>query len=264
MQNLTITFVSAEKLEKADGHLFGKNDTFLVASLTHTNSTLTHQTKTIKNDSSPKWNEKWSLQNVRAGSTLTIKLYDKDLLGKTELGTAHYTITDKTLKDETLALPVFLKKEDKSKGTVTIKVHSVPTVLPEVSVTILAARNLLAGDNSIVEGNLNDAYVEAHLDGEKFKTKVIDNSELPVWNETFKVKAPKVMSNLVCEIYDKDKFKTSDSLGTVQVKLVDLKSDLKQTFPIILKDGKKQGELDLKVNFSAVPDLTMKVVPVSA
>ena len=80
----------------------------------------------------------------------------------------------------------------------------------EIELTLIGARNIKAADPN----GKSDGYVVIHFNGETKKTKVIDKTLFPEWNETFKYKV-EVGSKFEFHVWDEDRFSSDDYLGKV-------------------------------------------------
>lgn len=84
-------------------------------------------------------------------------------------------------------------------------------------VHIIEARNLLAKDSN----GFSDPFVVLQLGNQKFRTKVIDMSLNPTWDEKFSFEVRDVRDALRLVVYDKDLI-GKDFLGKVKFPLSDL------------------------------------------
>ena len=67
-------------------------------------------------------------------------------------------------------------------------------------VKVIRANDLVAGD---VDG-LSDPYVSLKLAGQKVKTKVVDDSLNPTWNETLHLCVERLDEPLILRVLDED------------------------------------------------------------
>jgi Ca2+-dependent lipid-binding protein len=92
------------------------------------------------------------------------------------------------------------------------------------SLVIIEARNLIAADRS----GKSDPYVKFFVDGkanDKWKTKKIKQNLNPYWNETFQLTADKPLektTKILFKVFDYDRLKSDDPLGTVEFSTTDL------------------------------------------
>lgn len=84
-------------------------------------------------------------------------------------------------------------------------------------VHIIEARNLLAKDSN----GFSDPFVVLQLGNQKFRTKVVDMSLNPTWDEKFSFEVRDVRDALRLAVYDKDLI-GKDFLGKVKFPLSDL------------------------------------------
>ncbi|KAK1259952.1 Synaptotagmin-5 [Acorus gramineus] len=101
----------------------------------------------------------------------------------------------------------------------------------------------------------------------KVKTKVVDNSLNPIWDEKFELIAEdKETQSLILEVFDKD-IAQDKRLGIVSLPLIDLESEVSKELELRLlpaldmlkiKDKKDRGTVTINVSIS---ELLSKVVP---
>jgi len=139
----------------------------------------------------------------------------------------------------------------------------------EIDITLVQGRNLMAKDSKgmFSKKKTSDPYAIIYWGGEKCgKTKTIDKTLNPQWNETFKIKAgSQNMSQLLngdpkysvldIVIFDDDKLSKDETLGTVSLPLnfMDHPTNLPSSWytlgkgkaPYIAKDV--SGELEIKL-----------------
>ncbi|KAJ3386076.1 hypothetical protein HDU92_002689 [Lobulomyces angularis] len=117
---VTITFVSAADLFIADGFLgMGKNDTFIKANI---NNKLFYNTRTIKNNNFPTWNEEWRIAGVAENSVVTFDIFDKDHNSPdTFLASASLVLTKEDVFKKQMELPCYLKN-GKRKGILIVEI----------------------------------------------------------------------------------------------------------------------------------------------
>lgn len=86
-------------------------------------------------------------------------------------------------------------------------------------VTVVEAANLTDKDKT----DFNDPYVEVYIDkAKKQKTSTIDNIERPVWNETFDFDLWPSNEYLYVDVYDEDRGKKPDLIGSAKISLDDV------------------------------------------
>eukprot|EP01083_Nonionella_stella_P296524 1007340_1 len=124
-----------------------------------------------------------------------------------------------------------------------------------LSVQVLRASNVdnLDKNNlSSADRGGSDAYVELDLKGnyKKEKTKAIDNSENPIWNERFQLFVDDPKDDVLkCTLYDHDKWTMDEKIGSVQIPIITIlgaNGHIRKEYEVI---GSKSGcklELDLK------------------
>ncbi|RUS14952.1 C2 domain-containing protein [Endogone sp. FLAS-F59071] len=122
-------------------------------------------------------------------------------------------------------------------------------ILGNIEVTIIEARNLKDADWF----SKNDPWCELTVDGVyKQKTKYINNTSLPDWNETFTFPILAGQNKLYITLYDKD-WLTSDKLGQVTLDLFPVfqQNRLHEWIPL----DKDPGELHLFVRWISAAKL---------
>jgi len=85
-----------------------------------------------------------------------------------------------------------------------------------VIVKVLEARNIAAMD----KGGTSDPYcrLKCNFNKQRFKTKVVDKTLTPKWEETFKFFAPaQPEGQVVLKMWDKDRWTSDDFLGEIQI-----------------------------------------------
>jgi serine/threonine protein kinase len=124
--------------------------------------------------------------------------------------------------------------------------------MKSVSVRCVEARYLAPMD----KGGTSDPYVVLRCSWSKqnFKTKVIDKTLSPKWNEEFNFLKPDEAGTITLKLWDKDKWSSDDFLGQVDLKVADFVGGDVDTW-ITLKDEpkgvkkeEKPGEIHLVVH----------------
>jgi len=115
----------------------------------------------------------------------------------------------------------------------------------------LKATDLPNSDTGLL-GDVSDAYVEVHLDGASVgKTKVIDNSLNPEWNETVSFEAKGAHQTLELVVLDKDLIK-DDFLGCLRLPIADIVKNKKLSGEFVLgpyKASKGGGTLSFDLTY---------------
>ncbi|ORZ36138.1 C2 domain-containing protein [Catenaria anguillulae PL171] len=117
------------------------------------------------------------------------------------------------------------------------------THIDSVEITVVEARNLIAGDRF----TKNDPYVKIRSGLHDKSTKVQSGTN-PVFNEVVKIEASHLSDKLVFEVYDKDPGR-DDLLGKFELPLDELRrsGNMDRWFTLADKHGKmgNNGELHL-------------------
>ncbi|KAF6153788.1 hypothetical protein GIB67_001021 [Kingdonia uniflora] len=88
-----------------------------------------------------------------------------------------------------------------------------------VKVTVVQGRRLVIRDFKT-----SDPYVVVKLGNQTAKTKVINSCLNPTWNEEFTFSVMEPVEALNLEVFDKDRFKSDDKMGTAHVSLQQIAS----------------------------------------
>ncbi|CAF4583689.1 unnamed protein product [Rotaria socialis] len=118
-----------------------------------------------------------------------------------------------------------------------------------VRVFVLRAQNLIKADISLLGKGKSDPFVTVKLQGTKeYKTKTIDNTTDPTWNEVFEFVVEQSESDVVqFEVYDEDPGK-DDFIGRAQYPLKDLVDGGHVDTWLTLQDVKK-GTLNVGLQY---------------
>jgi len=118
--NVDLVFVSGKGLPAGDNKT---SDPYLIAHLL----SVKYTTNYVSNTLNPEWNEKWFVNNVKAGEKLLIEVYDKDLFTKDDfLGRGEYIFQDDEVHDSKKKIDVDIVVDEVKKlkeGTVQIELH---------------------------------------------------------------------------------------------------------------------------------------------
>jgi Ca2+-dependent lipid-binding protein len=82
-------------------------------------------------------------------------------------------------------------------------------------VQVIEARDLLAMDNN----GFSDPYVKLQVGKQRAKTKVINKSLNPIWDEEFSFRVGDLKDELCVSVLDEDKYFADDFLGQIKVPL---------------------------------------------
>jgi len=125
---------------------------------------------------------------------------------------------------------------------------------PTLIVKVIEARHIAAMD----KGGTSDPYcrLKCNFNKQRFKTKVIDKTLTPKWEETFKFFAPyPPEGQFILKMWDKDRWTTDDFLGEIQLdvskfadgKVADLWVPLNNEPK--KKDGATKGEVHIHITY---------------
>jgi len=125
---------------------------------------------------------------------------------------------------------------------------------PVLTVKVIEARNIAAMD----KGGTSDPYcrLKCNFNKQRFKTKVIDKTLSPKWDETFKFFAPpQAEGQLILKMWDKDRWTSDDFLGEVQFEVSKFADGKPHDIWIPLnnepkkKEGNTKGEVHVIVTY---------------
>ncbi|CAF1941771.1 unnamed protein product [Rotaria magnacalcarata] len=121
--------------------------------------------------------------------------------------------------------------------------------MAQLQITVVEAKNLTQKDTL----SENDAFIQIYLDEKhsKQKTKVKQDSNNPIWNESFVFNHLHGQNTLHLDIYDEDAIK-DEKIGSVIIDLHHLydKGHIDNWFDIEEKHGKKShGQIHLILHY---------------
>eukprot|EP01103_Thecamoeba_quadrilineata_P006365 TRINITY_DN16092_c0_g1_i1.p1 TRINITY_DN16092_c0_g1~~TRINITY_DN16092_c0_g1_i1.p1 ORF type:complete len:390 (-),score=78.03 TRINITY_DN16092_c0_g1_i1:72-1241(-) len=114
----------------------------------------------------------------------------------------------------------------------------------DVSIIFVGGNALKAGDMGIS----SDPFLVARLSGLFFKSKVVERTLNPVWDETWEIKCVPLHSRLSIEVWDKDVVAPNDFLGSVEYKVdrQDLAGE-ELTLDVVQPEGPPIGTIKFKI-----------------
>jgi len=109
---------SASKIRNADGWGAGVSDPFVKVSI---DNTLVGQTKTIKDDLNPVWNEKFAVHLDGSYNQLVLEVFDQDVMSSESLGTVTLKASELTSGKSTSVTKAIddIKSKDRNGGQLT-------------------------------------------------------------------------------------------------------------------------------------------------
>jgi len=248
----TLDYTVEYKPKTLDGHLkihidkasgitskdfFGsKGDPYVCILL---DSELLAKTQVQKKTDSPVWNQDFDLNVSGDYQTLYLSLWDQDFAKDDYI--AHLSIPTKELlqkKKVAGTLPLYQQESlDKTPvpfGDLSFSVEWLPPkFLGRVVIKILKATDLLNSDSGIL-GDVSDAFVEVQLDGVTVgRTKVIDNSLNPEWNESISFDTQGAHESLELVVSDHDLVK-DDFLGELRLPIAEIVKNKKLSGEFVL------------------------------
>jgi tRNA A-37 threonylcarbamoyl transferase component Bud32 len=128
---------------------------------------------------------------------------------------------------------------------------------PTLIVKVLEARNIAAMD----KGGTSDPYcrLKCNFNKQRFKTKVIDKTLTPKWEETFKFFAPaQPEGQVILKMWDKDRWTSDDFLGEIQIDISKYADGKPHDLWLTLsnepkkKEGAAKGEVHVSVTYDGL------------
>ncbi|XP_029963124.1 cytosolic phospholipase A2 zeta-like isoform X2 [Salarias fasciatus] len=249
-QTLKVTVLRARLHTSAD--YFSESDCY-VTFFFPTKTDRKYRTRTVSNTNQPKWNETFTLLvPVLLKNVLEIQLHDEDLitsddlistvlfdLGNLRVGemeTKVFELNSET--DEELVMEFELIQSDETPqenaGNSIIENDELPEIHETVSfrtlkVTVLRARLHTSADFF----SESDCYVTFFFPVEsarKYRTRTVSNTNQPEWKETFTLRVPVLLKNVLeIQVHDEDPVTSDDHISTVLFDLGDLRVGEKET-----------------------------------
>ncbi|KAI7979710.1 Synaptotagmin-4 [Camellia lanceoleosa] len=271
---LDVKLIQAKGLTNKD--IIGKSDPYAVIFIRPVRDRM-KTSKTINNQLNPIWNEHFDfIVEDESTQYLTIRVFDDEGVQASELiGCAHVALKDLEpgkVKDVWLKLvkDLVIQRDNKDRGQVHLELLFCP-VRTESGLTnpfntdfrLTSLEKALKSGNDgteaadIAKSNLmgkSDPFVVLVLkkSEQKHKTRVVNNTLNPVWNQTFDFVVEDGLHDLlITEVYDHDTF-GKDKMGRCIMTLtrVILEGEFTDTFPI---DGTKSGILHLHLKWTPQP-----------
>ncbi|KAH0793633.1 C2 domain containing protein [Histomonas meleagridis] len=228
--NMKISVVchSARGLIAADRN--GTSDPYLVFNIKGSSERV--HTKFIENSLEPVWNETVEINGVdQTKDAIEIVVFDKDkkvdLKKNDQIGYAIIKVAEIKFGEQVEIPLVKMSKKKPAKdskpgdaGFVKLTFTTESEVKPQLAlhVRVVSAKDLKAADAN----GKSDPYVIVKLGNEQRKTKPIQNTLSPVWNEEMHFVPVTPDQEISFQVMDEDILK-DDKLGRVVVKLSDLK-----------------------------------------
>jgi tRNA A-37 threonylcarbamoyl transferase component Bud32 len=125
---------------------------------------------------------------------------------------------------------------------------------PVLTVKVTEARHIAAMD----KGGTSDPYcrLKCNFNKQRFKTRVIDKTLTPKWDESFKFFAPsQPEGQVILKMWDKDRWTTDDFLGEVTIEINKFADGKPHDMWITLnhepkkKDGSPKGEVHVTITY---------------
>ena len=260
--NLHVKFIEAKEIASMD--LGGKSDPYIKFVLIGTEQI--GQTTVKNNTLTPVWNEEFHLVATNPlKQTFSIGMFDKDLASDDKMSSLDIPLSSLpagVVIDKWYDMTPL--KSSKKGGKLHLLLHLAPigltpfrnTLIPTgppphcVNVKLIEAKDVPRLDGL----GKSDPFVLLAIEEETKKSKVIENTETPVWNEIFSFNL-KDSSTAILKLTLKDKDVSSDDLiGTIEfaVGYLPFGYTVDQWFDFISVPGlkKKAGSVHLQLQLS--------------
>jgi Ca2+-dependent lipid-binding protein len=235
----TIDYVLEYRPKTLDGHLKvtvekangvkssdygGKGDPYVCVLL---DSNLLGQTDPVKNTFDPVFNKEFNFDVSGDYHTLFLSIWDSDI-GKDDY-ISHLSIPTADLvskKNIAGTLPLFQQPTPEATpvalGSLTFSVAwTLPNLLGKVDIKLIKGSDLAKTD-LIGSSDQSDPYAEVLLDGKSVgKTKVINNTKDPEWNEIISFQGKGQHQSLEIVVWDKDILR-DDPIGKLRLPIADI------------------------------------------
>jgi len=129
-----------------------------------------------------------------------------------------------------------------------------------LKVSVIKAENLKNVEASGMFGSAgaSDPYAVISFEGEKKKTKVIDDNLNPEWNETFEFplkEALKGSQKIEVQVFDHEKVGSDRLLGSTSITGTNIikKVKIDSAFDLRAEDGTNQGKITLRIEYIGAP-----------
>ena len=203
-----IKFIEGQKLNLGDIYCCCK----------FTNDISWKKTRTINNSQNPQWNEIVKLPITNISNDLEIQVKNENLIYDTKFGSINIKMSE--ISTQTMKKTSYLNNGSISYLIQLAKSDSIPFSDYQEPDEKIIANNLMlavkvieAHNLPIADKNSSDPYCVLKIAGTEKKTKVIDCTLNPIWNQTFYFELPSYSSNeLLIKIFDKDKLSKDDLL----------------------------------------------------
>ena len=186
-------------------------------------------TRTIYKCSNPQWyDEIITLPITNENNNIQIELMNKNLIKDTLYSSFQLNISDITNKTQKLisklsigTISYLIQREVNGFIPFTDYVDPMEKKIAEnvtLAIKVVEAKNLRAADI-----NTSDPYCVLKFNGIEKKTKVIDSTLNPIWNQFFYFNITSFLSNeLSIKIFDKDKLSKDDLLDEITIPIQNL------------------------------------------
>ncbi|KAI5076321.1 hypothetical protein GOP47_0008386 [Adiantum capillus-veneris] len=234
-----------------DVEAFGKSDPFATLSI----GGQKHKSKTIHDGGkSPVWNESFLFEIPDGPHELDIHVFDQEKHGSDEaMGSVNIPLI-KLFAERQIAPCTYKvqRPNGKFEGELEVGLKFFPKVHHGVlDVHLIEAHGLLDSDSF----GKSDPYAVIYCHQEIQKSRILDRTVDPVWNEHFRFSINNEVTEVLIKLFDKDDMRSDDPLGNVVVPLHKVFSggEVPSTkYKVLGPKGQPQGELSVALRFSSM------------
>ncbi|XP_071824903.1 extended synaptotagmin-2-like isoform X2 [Apostichopus japonicus] len=138
----------------------------------------------------------------------------------------------------------------------TTKLSDLKNPMPSgvLHISVLEAKNLVRKDIGLLKKGKSDPYAVVSVGQQTFKTKVIDNTISPTWNQHFEAIVFEVFGQSIdVDLFDEDRSDKDDPLGSLSLDIFHL-SKLGQLDSWLPLEDIEHGDLHLHLNWQVLSD----------
>ncbi|PIK58244.1 putative extended synaptotagmin-2 [Apostichopus japonicus] len=138
----------------------------------------------------------------------------------------------------------------------TTKLSDLKNPMPSgvLHISVLEAKNLVRKDIGLLKKGKSDPYALVSVGQQTFKTKVIDNTISPTWNQHFEAIVFEVFGQSIdVDLFDEDRSDKDDPLGSLSLDIFHL-SKLGQLDSWLPLEDIEHGDLHLHLNWQVLSD----------
>ncbi|KAH7446716.1 hypothetical protein KP509_01G070400 [Ceratopteris richardii] len=234
-----------------DVEFFGKSDPYATLTI----GGIKHRSKTIQDGGkSPVWNENFLFEIPHGPQELAIHIFDQEKHGSDEaMGSVSIPLIELFAVKQIAPCGYKVQKPNgKFEGEVEVGLKFFPKVHHGVlEVHLIEAHGLLDSDTF----GKSDPYAVVWCHKEILKSRVIEKTVNPVWDEFFRFNVNSDVNEVLIKLFDKDDLRSDDPLGNVVVPLhlVFTDGEVPPTkYKVLGPKGQPQGEVSIALKFSSM------------